>query len=55
MNHLNEMHRMACEVRFWRSWAKKNGRAAWNEAKDRIAKKRGLAGLNRLLLEMNRK
>lgn len=51
----NEAYRLSCEVRFWTAYARKHSIADWEERKEGIAKKRGLAGLNKLLFEMNRK
>lgn len=48
-----ERERLEAEAEFWRNWVSANGRKAWNETKDRIAKRRGQAGLDRLVRKMN--
>jgi hypothetical protein len=48
------MNMQECEARYWIKWAKEHGRAEWERAKGRISKRRGRAGLKRLVDEMNR-
>lgn len=48
---------LQCEARFWMREIKKRGRkgrAWWNDRKDALQRKRGIAGLERLVREMNR-
>ena len=49
-----EKHRLACEVATWKRLIKKNGLGWWTQTKEKIKAKRGQAGLNYLLSEMNR-
>jgi hypothetical protein len=42
------------EAAYWRREVSKHGRRWWNERKDNIRKKRGQAGLQALVDEMNR-
>ena len=47
-------HMLECEARYWKLEVRKRGRGWWNERKDKIKRKRGQAGLDALLAEMNK-
>lgn len=54
MDDATEAKRLRLEVKFWKKWAVQNGRAAWEETKENIKKKRGAKGLAYLLDAMNK-
>jgi len=54
LNSSTEQHRLECEARYWKAKVRQKGRGWWESTKKEIAKKRGEAGLQYLLAEMNK-